>query len=157
MQQSNQAWISMFRRIPADLHEVLVLGLTTGAELVMQKLVRLEPEFMIIRGRVAGTQDSGRVIMLPYGQLTYVAVARLLKDPEVEAIFGKSTVISVGDLTMTPPADGAATPETPGEETAPESEPTAAPAEHGPAVKKPERVSKSILVAKLRERLKEAR
>ena len=86
---ANQAWIAMFRRIPADLHDTLALGLTTGAEIVVQKIVKLEPDFMIIRGRLAGTQDAGRIVMIPYSQLTFVAVIRDLQEAEIEAIFGK--------------------------------------------------------------------
>src|ERR1019366_6123338 len=87
--QANQAWITLFRRIPADLHDTLALGLATGAEIVVQRIVKLEPDFMIIRGRLAGTQDTGRVVMVPYPQLTFVAIQRDLKDSEVEGIFGK--------------------------------------------------------------------
>src|SRR2546423_9917533 len=86
--QANQAWITLFRRIPSDLHDALALGMATGAEIVVQKIVKLEPDFMMIRGRLAGTQDSGRVVFIPYPQLTYVAVQRALTDAESEAIFG---------------------------------------------------------------------
>ena len=78
--QANQAWIGLFRRIPVDLHDTLALGLTTGSEIVVQKIVKLEPDFMIIRGRLAGTQDTGRLVMVPYPQLTFVAIQRDLKD-----------------------------------------------------------------------------
>jgi hypothetical protein len=149
---ADQAWIAVFRRIPANLHDTLALGLTTGVEIVIQKIVRLDPDFMIIRGRLAGTQDAGRVVLIPYSQLTFVAVIRDLKDAEVEAIFGKGAAPVVANL----PESAA------GEE--PEQTP-AAPLEDAtlcvpaPAVnppKKPEAVSKTVLLAKLRERLKDA-
>ena len=146
--QANQAWITLFRRIPADLHDTLALGLATGAEIVVQRIVKLEPDFMIIRGRLAGTQDTGRVVMVPYPQLTFVAIQRDLKDSEVEAIFGKGAPPTLASLP--PTADGAdAEPESGVEDEVP-NEPTAA------AGKKPEAVSKAVLLAKLRERLKDA-
>jgi hypothetical protein len=142
--QSNQAWIAMFRRIPADLEDTLALGLTTGAEIVVQKVIKLEPDFMIVRGRVAGTQDNGRIVLVPYGELAYVAIQRFLKDPEVEAIFGKGAPASVVSL----PAESArAEPSLPADDSAPK-EP--------PAAKPPEQVSKAMLLAKLRDRLKDA-
>ena len=145
--QANQAWITLFWRIPADLHDTLALGLATGAEIVVQRIVKLEPDFMIIRGRLAGTQDTGRVVMVPYPQLTFVAIQRDLKDSEVEAIFGKGAPPPLASLP--PTADGAdAEQEAVMEEVAP-NEPTA-------AAKKPEGVSKAVLLAKLRERLKDA-
>jgi hypothetical protein len=149
---ANQAWTAMFRRIPASLHDTLALGLTTRAEIVIQKIVKLDPDFMIIRGRLAGTQDAGRVVLIPYSQLAFVAVIRDLKETEVEAIFGKGAPPAVADLPE--PAAGEepeATPAAPLED-ATLSVPVAA---VNPA-KKPEAVSKTVLLAKLRERLKEA-
>jgi hypothetical protein len=149
MGQANEQWISMFRRIPADLHDALVLQLRTGTELVLQGIVKLEPDFMIIRGRVSGTQDSGRLVMVPYGELSYLAVTRILKDPEIEAIFGK--VAPAADLPAAAAVDSAATP---AETAAP---PVIDPAEPVTVAKKPDQMSKSMLLAKLRERLKETK
>ena len=145
----NQAWITLFRRIPAELHDVLALGMTTGAEIVIQKIIKLEPDFMTIRGRLAGTQDTGRVIMVPYNKLTFVAVQRDLKDAEIESIFGKAG--PVADLAAAPKAE-------PKPEAAEPAEPAttkeAAAPVNGP--KKPAPLSKSALLARLRDRLKES-
>ena len=150
--QADQAWIAMFRRIPADLEDALALGLTTGAEIVVQKIVKLDPDFMIIRGRLAGTQDAGRVVLIPYSQLTFVAVIRDLKDTEIEATFGKGGAPALASMQTLPASDepDSTTPATTAEE-APTNEPAA-----GNAAKKPEGVSKAGLLAKLRERLKDA-
>jgi hypothetical protein len=149
MTSANEAWITLFRRIPTNLHDTLTLGITTGAEIVVQKIVRLEPDFMIIRGRLAGTQDAGRIVMIPYAQLTFVAVLRDLKDAEIESIFGKAAPAAVADL-PSPPANEDAAPEPVAEEPT-VNEPAAA----VNPVKKPEPISKTSLVAKLRDRLKE--
>jgi hypothetical protein len=150
MQQSNQAWIGLFRRIPGNLQDTLSLGLTTGAEIVVQKIVKLEPDFMIIRGRLAGTLDAGRVVMLPYSQLTFVAVMRDLQEVEVEAIFGKGAPVAVADL---PPSatPAAAKDKQPASDSGSEEPPP--PSNRG---KKPESPSKTVLLAKLRERMKDA-
>jgi hypothetical protein len=155
MQDSNEAWISMFRRIPGNLHEVLVLGLRTGTELVLQKLIKLEPDFMIIRGRVSGTQDSGRVILVPYGELSFVTLTRMLKDPEVEAIFGQGTPPAVADLPLS--LSGEASQPLPEETVEEHEEEEPAEVPDAKAAKKPEPVSKTVLLAKLRERLKEVK
>jgi hypothetical protein len=153
--QANESWIAMFRRIPANLHDTLSLGLTTGSEIVVQKIMKLEPDFMIIRGRVAGTQDSGRIVMIPYAELTYVAIQRFLKDPEVAAIFGKDAPWAVTDVVLSSTEDaplGEPTPEAANAENATVNEP--APAVN--PVKKPEPASKTALLAKLRDRLKDS-
>jgi hypothetical protein len=144
--ESNQAWIAAFRRIPADLEDALALGLTTGAEIAVQKIVRLEPDFMILRGRLAGTQDTGRIVLVPYAQLTFAAITRMLKDTEVEEIFGK------GEPAAPPTLAGApAEPSAPAAEAATVNDPAAL----VNPVKKPEQVSKTMLLAKLRERMKD--
>ena len=147
----------MFRRIPTDLHDAVSLGLTTGAEIVVQKIVKLDPDFMMIRGRLAGTQDAGRVVLIPYSQLTFVALLRDLKDSEIESVFGKNDVPIV---LATPTVKAEPLPAEPAPQPAP-----APPAkettvnEPAPAVnppKKPAEVSKSMLLAKLRDRLKDS-
>ena len=87
----NESWIAMFRRMPIDLHDVMAVGITTGDEIVLQRILKLEPEFMIILGRLAGTQDNGRLIIIAYAQLTYMAISRKLMDNEIGLIFGKDT------------------------------------------------------------------
>lgn len=147
--QENQAWIALFRRIPANLHDVLSLGLTTGSEIVIQKIVKLEPDFMIIRGRLAGTQDSGRIVMVPYNQLTFVAIGKHLLDTDVEAIFGKGAPVVAADMPSPPAERAESLPEQPAEPEQPVSE------SQTKRNKKPEQASKTVLLAKLRERLKE--
>jgi hypothetical protein len=156
IQQSNEAWITMFRRIPGNLQETLILGLRTGVEIVLQKMIRLEPDFMIIRGRISGTQDSGRIVMIPYGELSFVTSTRILKDPEVEAIFGQGSPPAVADLPLAPPSDGALPADAATPEPVAEAVP-AEPASASDAAKRPEPVSKNALLAKLRDRLKEAK
>jgi hypothetical protein len=142
--QADEAWIAMFRRIPVQLHEVLALGLTTGAEIVVQKIVKLEPDFMIIRGRLAGTQDAGRVVLIPYGQLTFVAMLRDLKEAEIESIFGKGALPVAVDL---PPVN-TEEPEPAVQEPAEGGEPA--------SEKKSGALARGSMLAKLRERMKDA-
>lgn len=149
--QVNQAWIEMFGRIPADLQDALALGLTTGAEIVVQKIVRVDTDFMIVRGRVSGTLDVGRTLFIPYSELVYVALARVLTDVEVETIFGKGAAPVVIAL---PPANNEASRDH-AEPAAKDATVNDGPAEVNPA-KKPAPLSKSALVARMRDRLKDS-
>src|SRR4051812_40023789 len=84
-----QAWISLFHRIPANLHDGLMLTLTTGAEVVVQAFVQLDTDYAIVRGRMAGAQDNGRVMMIPYSNLVAVNITRRMTEPEIAAVFGQ--------------------------------------------------------------------
>ena len=55
------SWIALFERIPVKLHDQLALTLSTGAEILMQSVLRLESDFTIIRGRMSGSTDAGRI------------------------------------------------------------------------------------------------
>jgi hypothetical protein len=167
------SWIALFERIPARLHDALALTLVTGAEIIMQSVLRLEKDFAILRGRMAGSTDAGRVIVLPYNQIVNLAFVKRMLEPEVKAIFGDIMVSAAA------PAEAAATGEEPAtaqntgaeetpEETATqgvavqmrtvlnEPPPTGAPAAGAAAAKNPPSPpSKSILLARLRARLSE--
>jgi hypothetical protein len=161
------SWIELFHRIPARLHDTLALTLVTGAEIMMQSLLRLENEFAILRGRMAGSTDAARVIVLPYHQIVNLAFTKRMLEPEVEAVFGKPLPSSGPQPSERPVADETAQvaePEDAADEAAetPHGEvagptrtaPNDPPAPPGAPGKQPP-PSKSILLARLRARLAE--
>src|SRR5262249_7599624 len=81
------SWIALLRRIPIQYHDSLAFSLTTGGEIVVQSLLRLERDFVSLRGRLSGSQDSGRVLILPYSQIVSLALQRRITDTEANAIF----------------------------------------------------------------------
>jgi hypothetical protein len=144
--QANEIWIALFRRIPGDLHDNLSLGLITGADIVTQRIIRLEPEFMIVRGRPSGTTDPHRVIIIPYLQLTYLTITRELSEADMEAIFGLGDTPPVATILAASEKSAAASappePATVNEAPVPVNTPP-----------KKDAPSKTILLAKLRDRL----
>lgn len=142
---ANEAWIDMFRRIPANLHDGLTVGLRSGAEIAIQTILKLEPEFIIMRGRLTGTQEGGKILMMPYAEMTVLSIMRPMSDVEIEATFGKGAPPAPIDV---PPVSA--------ETSAPPAAPAAEPASDPAAAKKAEQATKSVMLAKLRERLKDA-
>ena len=147
-------WIEVLRRIPANLHDQLALGLVTGAEIVMQQLIRMDNEFLIIRGRMSGSTAEGRVMLVPYSHLTLVAFNKYLNEGDVQDLFGGSAPAQIvapapvnGVLASLAPAATLAPQLPPAQATLPPPEPA-----NGTRPKAP---SKSILLARLRERLAE--
>jgi hypothetical protein len=142
-------WIELFRRIPENLHDSIALGLSTGNEMVVQNLLRLDEQFMVMRARVAGSNDGGRVVILPYGYIVSIAFNRKMSVDEVQEVFGESQFANA----VWSNEDGAPPPEKPA---APANGAAAAPAPAAAAAAtpaKPGTLSKSILLARLRERL----
>jgi hypothetical protein len=143
------SWIALFRRIPVNLHDGIALTLSTGAEVVIQQIVKLDSDCVVVRGRLAGTQDNGRVVVLPFSTLASFNFTRHMSEAEVDAIFGSNapTIAAVPTGMTTPSA-----------ETAASGEPAAVgngQADLTRAPTRPAMPSKSILIAKLRARLNE--
>jgi hypothetical protein len=152
------AWVGLFRRIPVELHDCLIVKTTTGTDVVLQRLIRLDRDFMVALGRPTGSTDQPKVVIIPYDQLTYLYFGKKLTDEEIQGAIGKPGV-SVAKVEPTEVAPAAAEtgaaevvdfPHDPAAAAAPE--PEAVDGDNtGPKVAPPP--SKSILLARLRQRL----
>jgi hypothetical protein len=86
--QSN-AWGHLLRQIPAESYQSLSLVTTGGTEIALQGILRIEREFVAIRGRLAGSQHAGRLYFIPYTHIDYLGTQVEVKDAEFEAMFGQ--------------------------------------------------------------------
>jgi len=151
-------WIALFRRIPQSQHDCLMLTTTIGTDIVLQRLIRLEADFLIVQGRMAGSTDQGKMLVLPYDKLTYIAFNKKMTDAEMSEVLGSPPTSA--NLPIAPtPNEGFAqqiemqTPP-PEPETSPEPE-AASPAATGNS-SRPLPPSKTVLLARLRQRLSES-
>jgi hypothetical protein len=167
------AWIGLFRRIPASLHDSLVLMTSCGMEIVLNRLIRLDREFVVAMGRLSGTTDQPKLLIVPYDQMSYVSITKKLSEEEIQGAIGKpGVVVTVAESASAPaPEPGAVNP--PAQEVAeivdfPQAQASTpatavgaeAPQAPGPAGAVPPKngakvapPSKTILLARLRERL----
>jgi hypothetical protein len=118
----SDVWRALLRRIPEEHHNNLMAMTTAGTEINVQTVLRLEDDFVVLRGRLAGSTDMGRVFFLPYGQIDHVGFLRPLSDAQVQAVFD-GTAASAPPSAETPPA-----PEAPPAAAVPEPPPAAPPA-----------------------------
>jgi hypothetical protein len=84
----NSDWIELFRRIPLNRHEKLVVVTKVGIEIAVQNILRLEPACLMMRGRLAGTTDMGRVFMIPYEQIGYLNFSFEVPVEQFEVMLG---------------------------------------------------------------------
>ncbi len=82
------AWGHLLRQIPTDKYQSLSLVTTGGTEIALQGILRIEREFVAVKGRLAGSQDAGRVYFIPYTHIDYLGTQIEVKDDEFEAMFG---------------------------------------------------------------------
>jgi hypothetical protein len=82
------AWVKLFRHIPADEQPKLMLVTTSATEIAIQCFLRIDPESIALKGRLAGSQDAGRVFFIPYCQIDYLGYQQSLKESEFHEVFG---------------------------------------------------------------------
>src|SRR5438270_6097856 len=95
-------WAALLRQVPEREHNKLMVVTSAGVEITVQGFLRIDHEFVALKGRLAGSQDAGRVYFVPYDQVSYLGFLREVKDAEFEAMFG--------DFTVPVPATAAAAP-----------------------------------------------
>ena len=81
-------WRKFFEELPASEHELVILSLKNGAEVAVQRVMKYMDTFMVLRGRLGGTEDAGHVFCLPYDQMEFVLFSRIQPDQTVVEMFG---------------------------------------------------------------------
>jgi hypothetical protein len=152
---NDSAWIGLIQRIPEAQQGNLVAVTITGSEMMVQKILVLEEQFMIFRGRLAGSTDAPRILLMPFDQLNHLAFNNPLPEAEIKTMFGNGTA-AVLDAQPEPIPEQPIQAVDPAGETLPAPETTPPPADPpaaDPPTAKPAPPSKSVLLARLRARL----
>lgn len=99
----NSVWVALFRHIPAEQHNQFMLVTVSGTEIAVQSLLRIEQEFVILKGRLSGSQDAGRVFFVPYAQIDYFGTSQPVKDADFNETFG--SLVLPGSVCPLPGSD----------------------------------------------------
>lgn len=78
------SWQKMFGSFRPEDQINLVVTVGGGPEVAVQQIARIEEEIVMIRGRVAGQAENGRLFLIPYDKITGVYVNRSVQFEEVE-------------------------------------------------------------------------
>ena len=159
----NAGWLTLLHRIPAAQHDNLMILTSIGTEIAVQGILRMEEEYLVVRGRVSGTTDTGRVFFIPYDQINCMGFLKVIKEKQVFAMYGEEgppEKETVAETAAAPPAEPQpqAQPEpvaTPPVEAAKPAEPGASgfnPEAHQPEAHQPQAPSKNNLLDRLRAR-----
>jgi hypothetical protein len=84
----NCAWIALLRHIPPDQQGRFMLVTASGTEIAIQSFLLIEGEFVAVKGRLSGTQETGRVFFIPYAHIDYFGFSQAIKDSEFTEMFG---------------------------------------------------------------------
>lgn len=79
--------IEMLDRIPELDHPKIQFVMKSGSMLSLDILVRTEATYFVMRGREAGNQDEGRAFFLPYAEVEFLKIERVMTLAEMQAMF----------------------------------------------------------------------
>jgi len=117
------SWAALLRHFPVTFQEGLVVKTLNGTEIAVQSILRIDQEFFAVKGRLAGTQDVGRIFFVPYSQVDHLGYQKELPDSEFKSIFDKlvmpspeaAWVTTSHDAVEEPPSDAITPPIEPAE------------------------------------------
>jgi hypothetical protein len=72
-------------------HENLALVLANGAQVCVHTIIRSEPEYLVVRGRLLGTVEDNGFYIVPFDQIMYLALPRTLRESDVRKLFGDTS------------------------------------------------------------------
>ena len=109
----DSAWMKLLRHIPAGEQSKLMLVTTSGTEITIQSFLRIDPECLALRGRLAGSTDGGRVFFVPYANIDYFGFQQPVKEAEFHELFGNLETLAAETLPEPTPAAPVSSPELP--------------------------------------------
>lgn len=81
------AWAALLRHIPGSVHNNLMLVTRSGTEICVQTLLRVDHEFVAFKGRLAGSQDAGRLFFLAFAQIDYLGFQKEVREEAFHEMF----------------------------------------------------------------------
>lgn len=91
------SWTVLLRFIPPEQQDGLMLITKSGTEITINNVLRIDHEFFAFRGRLSGSQDAGRMFLMPYSNIDYLGSQRPIKDADFEEMFGKMVMPDPGE------------------------------------------------------------
>lgn len=79
--------VDILGRIPELDHPKVQFVMQNGAMVSLDVLVRMEPTYLLMRGREAGNQDDGRAFFLPFVEIQFIKIERAMTINELDAMY----------------------------------------------------------------------
>jgi hypothetical protein len=92
----NVSWATLFHHIPPERQLGMILVTRAHTEIAIQSFMRIDHEFVAVKGRLSGSQETGRVFFIPYSEINYLGFMNAVTDNDFHELFDS--------LRMAPPA-----------------------------------------------------
>ena len=94
--------VELFKRVPESYHPQMNLVLRNQFVLSVDVVVRFEPMYIVFRGREGGTTDEGRGFFVPYEEIAYIRLERVVRLGEMKQMYGETGYVDAEDRLSTP-------------------------------------------------------
>ena len=94
--------VDLFAKIPASYHPQINLILRGQGMITVDVVVRFEQGYVVLRGREQGSTDEGRAFFVPYDEIAYFRIERVMKLGEMKAMYGETGFVDAEDALLQP-------------------------------------------------------
>jgi hypothetical protein len=89
--------VELFKRIPETSHQQVNLVLRNQFTLSVETVILFEPTILVFRGREGGTTDEGRAFFVPYEEIAYFRLERVVRIGELKQMYGETGYVDAED------------------------------------------------------------
>src|SRR5215211_6157356 len=89
--------VELFKLIPEAYHPQMNLVLRNQFVLSVDVVIRFEPMYIAFRGREGGTTDEGRGFFVPYEEIAYIRLERVVRVGEMKQMYGETGFVDAED------------------------------------------------------------
>src|SRR4051794_37144442 len=89
--------LELFKRIPETSLAQVNLVLHNHFTLSVDIVARFEPTYLVFRGREGGTTDEGRAFFVPYDEIAYIRLERVVRLGELKQMYGETGYVDAED------------------------------------------------------------
>jgi hypothetical protein len=82
-------WIALLKKLPPEVHNQLAVTTIGGTEVNIQTILLMEGECLVFKGRLAASQETGRLFYVPYDQIDYIGFTRAVSEEEFKTWYGE--------------------------------------------------------------------
>ena len=88
--------LDLVQRVPEFDHPKLVFVLTVGVSVNLDLIARVEKNYIVVRGREAGSNDEGRGFFIPFETIAMIKLEKLVRINEFRAMYNEPLQESIG-------------------------------------------------------------
>jgi hypothetical protein len=81
--------LDILDKIPKEDLTKTILTLRGGGMITIDQIGRTEDDYLIVRGREGGSNDEGRAFFVPFDEILYVKLDRVVGVYEIKRMYGE--------------------------------------------------------------------